>query len=360
MEQVKVKVECDSVSLAEDVVRLLGKKSENFLPYEVTRIGSEYEYTYDVSYKNKASEIISEPRLDKIRFLLNVARLEEYASKYVFDICPENLFYDRNLIVSVMNRNLGQNESFCEKYKALVYFVLDNTYSYEDYLQGGSDLFAKSKVLSDFTNLTNMDEIRSKLEEMYADRKEEEKTEYVLVKKKTNKARKVLVPVLSVFTALLLILSILLSLFSAMYQGRIIKANEYYLQGDYLNVASTLGDISLENLPYMTKYILAISYLKTADLSQEEKQNELLQINTLTDEIVFDYWISIGRMDYEMAVDIAQRMNSEAHLFYAYLSYRKYVETDVNMSGEEKSNLLNSINNEIDRLTEILNSTNGV
>ena len=31
MEQVKVKVECDSVSLAEDVVRLLGKKSENFL-----------------------------------------------------------------------------------------------------------------------------------------------------------------------------------------------------------------------------------------------------------------------------------------------------------------------------------------
>ncbi|MCQ2505500.1 MAG: hypothetical protein MJ103_09725, partial [Saccharofermentans sp.] len=86
-----------------------------------------------------------------------------------------------------------------------------------------------------------------------------------------------------------------------------------------------------------------------------EKQNELNLITTKTDENIFHYWIHIGRQEYEAAIDDAQRLNSNSHLYYAYLCYRDYTQNNMSISGEEKVNLLASIDERISSLGEQLN-----
>ena len=292
--------------------------------------------------------------LEQIKMLLNCSGIISLCDRYTFSMNPDNLCVDLNQKVMVVDRDFGTKETsaFIAEYKSLIGSVINPKYSYEDYLNGGNDLLNKSKVLSDFTSLDTVEAVREKLLELYEIRKNDIKNNYELVRKGTNSYAKILIPVLAGLLVLSLLAFGYFFFYENRFQSRIIEANEAYLNNDYLTVQTTLEGISVDKLPYMSKYILAVSYLKSADLSLEEKTNELNRITTKTDELLFEYWIYIGRLDYENAIDSALRLNSDSHLFYAYMSYRNFVNSDRSMSGDEKSALLADLDSKISSLSE--------
>ena len=299
---------------------------------------------------------LAEANMDHIeikRFLMNCGLLFELCGRYSVSLAPDNIFVDINLMPHLLDRNIGTltESEFISQYKALIACMLNPQYTYNDYHEGGDDLYLDDASISGILALNGINEIRQGLEQEYLQQRTEINDRFELIKKGNNK--RLIIYLISLSTVL--IISIILNLIGFIFiipnNNRIIDAYAAYLNSDYIEVQLALEDIPVEDLPYMSKYLLAISYLKTVDLSQEEKQNEQLQITTKTEELLFDYWIHIGREEYENAIDDAERLNSDAHLFYAYVCYRIAVENDLSMNGSDKSDLLSELDSKIDQLS---------
>lgn len=90
----------------------------------------------------KLVELREEKRIDRIRTLIEILSLEEDFAKYWFNLNPENLMYDRNFRVVVVEKELYQNgerdeDEFLTQYKAVIGYAMQKKYTYEDYYEGG-------------------------------------------------------------------------------------------------------------------------------------------------------------------------------------------------------------------------------
>lgn len=311
---------------------------------------------YDVTGLNSLEDVQVFSVTDRYRLLANVAEMHSLCNRYNVSLSPMNIYADINLETKLVAREMGvtSDELFLYMYKSLVGAILNSKYSYQDYYEGGSDLFAKSKRTAFISEVNSIDELKAELLLKYEEEIKFHKDNFMEISKQGYKSKRILFPILVFLATVSFLLSGYLLIFELPLKSKLIEANSYFLKNDYLNAEKSLESISLSRIPYESKYILAVSYLKTVDLSQEEKANEMLQITTNTQEMLFDYWIHIGRMEYENAVDDAQRLNSDSHLFYAYVCYRKSVENDLTISGSEKTELLSSLSSEIERLRETL------
>lgn len=325
------------------------------VPCMITEDDDSFSLHFDLTGLTQLSEAKLD-ELERLTFLAKCKDLSELAKRYGFSMEPSNIYIDINNDPRILYREFGtvDQEEFVKEYKSLAAYLLLSKYSYEDYLKGGEDLLDKDKDLSAFRRLITADEIHDYLINLYKERKKYKEDHYEYVLKGTNKYSKMLLPIVSA----LLVISIVAGIYAFCYkiplQKKFIAANEAYLNNDYLLVESILSDVSIKELPYSAKYVLAISYIKSANLTQTEKQNELNLITTKTDENIFHYWIHIGRQEYEAAIDDAQRLNSNSHLYYAYLCYRDYTQNNMSLSGEEKISLLESIDERINTLGQQL------
>lgn len=354
-ENITVRILNSNSNIPKDKRSYLTYADRHLVPCSIT----EDEDSFSLCFDTNGLIALNEAKysdLDSLLFLANCSDLLELGSRYTFSIHPDNIYVDRNRIPSILNRDLGivDEESFVKQYKALISSVVNDKYSYEDYLNGGLDLMDKDKFLAQIKEMTDTASILSKLMELYEEKKLYKEEHFELVRKGSNKHTKILLPIVSILLLASVVFSVYVMVFKIPLQEKLIDANAAYLNNDYIGVENILLDVSIDKLPYSTKYILATSYIKSADLSQEEKQNELNLITPRTDEVIFDYWIHIGRMEFEDAIDDAQRLNSDSHLYYAYLCYRDYVETDRNLTGEEKTALLSSLDEKINSIAQQL------
>jgi uncharacterized membrane protein YukC len=70
----------------------------------------------------------------------------------------------------------------------------------------------------------------------------------------------------------------------------------------------------------------------------------------MTLPIIFDYWIHLGRLEFEQSVDIARRLGDDELLLFAYLKQEVFVRQNINLPGEERTALLAYLVNAIDTL----------
>lgn len=323
----------------------------NLIPCSMEESDDGYTLEFDLDLLTSVAER-KDLGLDKFRLLSNCRKLTDLCSRYEFSLSPDNVYFDSNLIPKVLMRDYGEvsDEDFLKGYKALIASVLNEQYTFEDYYNGGEDLYKKDKTVNAVNSKETIDEIQSELMARYDEQKAKLDEEYVYINKAKEKRLRILFPIVCV----LLVLSILglsyLCFFKIPLDKKLISADNAFLNGDYIAVQTTLADVDVDQLPYMSKYILAVSYLKSVDLDQDSKQYELAQLTTKTEETRFDFWIHIGRLQYEEAIDDAQRLNSDRHLFYAYVGYKKYVENNLDLNGEEKENLLSELDGKIEAL----------
>jgi type VII secretion protein EssB len=298
--------------------------------------------------------LLKKPRAEKIHFLLNCSKLLALFDEYECSLSLDNLMVNMNLTPKVLLRDARDNESreFLVEYKALIGSLLVPKYSYEDFIEGGEDLFKKDKFLTKIAPLESVTEIEELLLEEY---------KYVTAKLKRTKK---LVPkgqilfVRIVLPILIVCLGVAgFFLYQAYfreipYGNSMIEARNAYIRNQPLHVQHALRGYDIGSLSYETKYILARSYVITEPLTVEQIGDILRGLTLRTEEQIFDYWIYLGRLQFEEAIDIAMRFNDNELLLLAYLKYEVAVLDDPTRGGDERIPLINRIQSSIERLLE--------
>lgn len=334
------------------------KANDIFLKCETNIENEKVQFAFEIENKKQFTEIFKEERLMKLKVLLDVGNFQAYWKQFEFSIHPDNLYYDIYGKVFVMHRDICNPQRTAEvlkrleEYKALVGCTLSNRYSYEDYIQGGMSLLKKDKFLAEIAAALDWAEVVRLLQEE-TERVITYKTEKIVEVERSSYAFRKNMTVFSfVLLALVIFGCSYYLLWVRPYDKGVIQAQNAYLELNYTQVISSLEKVKLERLDNYQKYILATSYVKCENLTDEQKTNILAAVKLQGDEKVLDYWISIGRLDVMSAENIAQQLSNDQLLVFAYLKERYVVESDTELSGEEKTAKLANLDDKIQSLAQ--------
>jgi len=298
--------------------------------------------------------VLRKPKWEKLRFLANCAGLISLDEEYDFSLSLENQLVDINLMPMVLMRDAKgpATESFLQRYKALAGSILLPKYKYEDYLKGGKDLYKKNKLLSELASQETIEEIKERLLKEYKRMMWEVNTTKKLVLKRNVWVSYIAIPLLVFALLATAYLGGRMLFIDIPFRDSMISANIAYINRNPLSVQQILRPYSIENLSEETRYILARSYVSTEALTDIQRENILMTLTTMTNPMLFDYWINLGRLNFAEAVEIAQRLGDDEILLYAYLKQAEFVRVDLSLSGEERIALLAQLERNIDTLNQ--------
>lgn len=330
-------------------------KNEKFLSCTIEEKEEILEITYEINDYHPFKDIRARTMQERLRILLDIAGLNNVRQEYSFSIKPDNLYFDENYRVYVMDRDVyqrgeGQTEDFSEEYKALIGYSLQKKYSYDDYKEGGMKLLGKNKFLKEILPLQSIEEIVELLKKEYQDLSKEIREKKLLVNKKIYIGSRIYM----ILSILLLIAGLTIIIYYSFFdRPRLeakLKAEADFIRGDYIQVINDLEDLSMRYLSYDQKYILSVAFVNTESLTVEQKTNILETLPVNGDEKLMEYWIYIGRLNPLEAENIAMQKSDDELLLYAYMLEKDLTETDTEITGEEKAAKLEELENKIEKL----------
>jgi len=332
------------------------QKHENLMDCKILRDEDKINFEFLVNEAKPYTEIKSFSYSYKYQALINIAGLAELAKKVSFDINPENLYFGINMMPKVMMRDVYKDkkydeEEFVKAYKSLIGYVLNGKYSFDNYYKGGEKLLSKAKFTEPYSNLNSVENIyKTLIEEFKKYEKEKLKTK-IEVNKSKFRNMKYFRRIGSVMIIILAIVCGYFGLFIIPENNAVIEGNESYVKQDYINTIESLKDIKVERLSANSKYIYAVSYIKTDALSDEQKNNILASVAIYSNEKILNYWIYLSKNNYNEAIDIAKQLGNKEYLLYGYMKKKSYIESDGLLSGQERETQLKEVESNIKDLT---------
>lgn len=309
-------------------------------------------FVFDTQGMEPSMAILSKPKWEKLRFLVNCVGLSSLDVEYDFSLSLENQLMDINLMPKILTRDAKKSdtEDFQQRYMALAGSILLPKYKYEDYLHGGSDLFRKNKLLSELSKQETLDEVRDRLLKEYRLLMWETSNTKRLVTKQSIWFSRIAIPLLITMLLAVTFLGGRMMFVDIPFRDSVIVANTAYINNDPLSVQQALRAYNVERLPVEARHFLSRSYVSTEALTDIQRENILLGLSPMTNSMLFDYWIHLGRLYFNDAVDIAQRLGDDELLLYAYLKQEVFIRNDLTMPGEERAELLSILERNIEAL----------
>lgn len=328
---------------------------EGFLPFVVVADKEDAEITFDIHDKRPVTELYAESLEDRLIALEGVGWLKNNEDLYEFSLEPENLYYDIHGTVYVLMRYLRQEApaySFVDKYRSLIGAVLQDHYTYRDYLEGGQSLLEKDPFLATLHGMTRTKDIQEALRNEYLRVHAETQALYVLQPKGTaRKLRRTSVAATVIACGLAAFIGFRMLWVEPYHEASMALANAY-IMSDYTGCISAMGKTSIRRMDQTQKYMLATAYVRIESLDAEQKENVLATLSLKDSSIRSEYWIHLGRWETDEALDIAMQLSDGQLEIYALLKERARLEADTSMSGEEKQAALDSVEARIDDLQE--------
>ena len=142
-------------------------------------------------------------------------------------------------------------------------------------------------------------------------------------------------------------------MFDIPHRDILIDANSAYIAGNHLEVQRLLSGVALEDMDVPTRYLLSRSYVITEPLTDAQRANVLMGLTQLTNPVLFDYWILLGRLQLEEAIDLAQRLGDGELQLFALLKFDAIVRADTTMPGDEKVARLAYLERQINELQRV-------
>lgn len=140
-------------------------------------------------------------------------------------------------------------------------------------------------------------------------------------------------------------------------QDAVVSAQARFLANDYGGALTELEGFAATSLPASAKYVLAVSSVNLDDLTATQKQAVLNTISQKSDDVTLNYWIAIGRGEFEQALDYAQNLGDDQLTLLAYTDLYQSTKLNSQMPGGEKQKLLDEYAKAIDELTATLEGT---
>lgn len=356
--EVTISVKKSSMVVREGEYSMLNEKQDAFLCCKIEEMEEELQFIYDISHVKSLQQLRKDDKLKQIIVLGNIKELRKLKNKYSFSMSPDNLYYDMNGNVYVMHRDIvskdysGKQDYFIEEYKSLIGYVMQSRYSYEDYFEGGQSLLRKDKFLNKVYEAETIENLLLILEEQYDIIVENRNAHYIEVNRATYKNRNIYI-VFSFFLISFLLGGLLyLYLYKMKEQSSMLEVYGDYVVEDYVSLIDVGQTIHINNLDSRQKYVLAVAYVKSEDLTAEQKNNILALLMPEGDEQILEYWIMLGRGHVEEAENIAMQRSDDELLLYAYLREKQQLEENTELDGVQKNESLSGLQNKIDSLAE--------
>lgn len=263
----------------------------------------------------------------------------------------ENIEYDNRGNAYLKVDSQDNNEAgydFSTMYKAVIGAILQNKYKYVDYIEGGLSLLKKEPFLETIFAANSVDDIRKILMEEHEKCISERKKSKRLVNKRSYVAGRIGIVVISIIAIALAAYFISNYFFISKRDSAYIAGFESYISKDYIKVIDDLSAVDSKYMDYKEKYILAISYIRTENLTDEQKENIINDLNVLNLEKLFDYWIFLGRGEYETSQNMAMQLSDDELLLYSYMKEREYLKNNTSVEGQEKADRLAELERNIE------------
>ncbi|MGL4662556.1 MAG: type VII secretion protein EssB [Culicoidibacterales bacterium] len=297
---------------------------------------------------------------EQLHVLKNIGNLyTSHLKGYTHLLHPNNLYVDDNNIPYVLYRGyvdvmepLEQVEGdLVRQYQALVFSLFDLKYDFESLYDGALEFVKKTSFLEKVYNAQTMQELQDVIAISYHQEKERYERNHIAILKNRYRVFQN-TGILAMILAVIMVIPLSWMLLAkGPFDDKMATASGYYAAERYGDVVSTLSRENVNVLPLAQKYMLARSYLELEPMSNQNKTSAKKSLTYDSDPRVFQFWISLGRDDYKMALDVAKSMNIDA---YGYVASFKAVEIIKRStgSGEQKERDLKIYEDEVRKYEE--------
>lgn len=138
-------------------------------------------------------------------------------------------------------------------------------------------------------------------------------------------------------------------------QNAVISAQARFLANDYAGTLTELAGHAATELPKSAKYVLAVSSVNLHELTMAQKQSILNTISEKSDDVTLNYWIAMGRGEFEQALDYAKNLGDDQLTLLAYTDLYQTTKLNTKMAGGKKQKLLSEYAQAIHELAAKMN-----
>lgn len=333
----------------------LTRQAQGLLPCRIAEEGEDIIMEFDLEDMRPLSELKSEEIEYRYRFLQNFMKLKETWQNYYLPVKEDNIYYDVNFMPYFALRDIRTEEpaeNFFEEYQYLAAGVLNKKYSYTQVKESGIEILRKDKGTAFIFACGSLEELYAEIKDKAQKAYESNRYQMIRLDKKSYHTRnRIFAAILALLTAILIYTGY--QTFVVLPGDKaVIQASRAYTVQNYIECIDDLKAVKLEQMDTYTKYILAVSYARSEALEKEELTNILEKLSIYSNEIELEYWIFIGRSDFDMAENVAKALSDDKLLIYAYMKELNYLEGNVAMDGEEKQSRMNELSNAITEIGE--------
>lgn len=269
-------------------------------------------------------------------------------------ISPQNL-YIRGDDVVVMHRGFSnlitpelEDESMrVKQYKALILYLLNPKLDYEKLVIGSAAV--NNTFAQELIKLNSLEEVKKLVDKQIKLENERVRQNLISVKKTRYSLMRWTAIITSVAALILLILTIFWGVYTLPKQNHIISAQSNYLNSDYDQVVKDLDQYQAKSLPQSARFVLAVSYINMDDLSKGQKQAVLKNISQKSNANQLNYWIELGRGNYNQALSIAKNIGDNEYILHAYTKLYTATKNNTTMNGGKKQSELNNYRKQINK-----------
>ena len=331
---------------------------EQLIPCSLQEKDEDIIFQFDMDGLKELSCIRKEKEENKLLLLMDIMQFDTQMEDYQIELDPANNFYDDNYKVKSLMRDVypdgkePDRDDNLKKEKAICAYVLQTRYSYEDYYEGGMKLLKRSKLLKEIYEKTDSKQIRDCLNQKRQKIIEDKEMRMLEVKKSSYMAKSIMAVIFPVLMVGLIVFGVLYYERVGKIQQIMVAADNDYIAGDLIAMIDQMQELSIDQMDLEHKFILAQAYIRSEDLTAEQKENILASFNLTSNEKIMEYWIHIGRLEIEEAENIAMQYSDNELLLYAYMKDKALTETNTVMDGAQKQQKLADLEDKIKKLAE--------
>ena len=298
-------------------------------------------------------------QVEKLALAASLSPLQHMTGDYWLPfIHPENIYFEGDQL-KVMHYGLKglvtpqeiDDELVLKEVKALIISIFQPKVTYEKCLEGLPSL--KDSFSVAILETDTLDDLFIFLNAALVKEKRIIKQSKQLVSKKQY-------IVYRLFGFIALLLAIVMGVFMYHYKtsqeksDAIVHAQTSFITNNYAKTQTDLADYKPKALPKSAKYILAVSSVNLADLTATQKQAILNTLSIKSDDNTLDYWVNMGRGNFDEALNLAQNLGDDQLTLLAYTDLYQATKLNTTMAGDKKQKALQAYKKQIEDLTKKL------
>ncbi|WP_162785051.1 type VII secretion protein EssB [Bacillus sp. P14.5] len=268
-------------------------------------------------------------------------------------VCPENIVFDQGLTPHFIHYGVKESLPPYEKEadlllmetKASAAAIVDRQYTFEEYKNYNATLKLPA-ITKEILEADSFDRLGEVINQFIKEAKQSDSLLMSVSKKKWKLNRYIMLAV-----SLLLIPALVYSIYSLFFmfpkQERVVAAQESFLLNKYSDVVTELQSYEIDEIPKVTQYQLALSYIINESLTEEQKENVRNTVSLQSDPLYYEYWINIGRGKAKEALEAARFLEDRDLIMFGLLKYREQVKADSDLDSEERQQAIGEIESEL-------------